>query len=105
VRLAVAIVVNAAAFVIWDVGTRPPLRLVADIRAGLRDPRRRIAGIVSFVAGALLLLVGGRLVASLTGRSADFDILELLMLISALAIEQLIGPDLRAVATRTRTGR
>lgn len=99
-RFAIAIVLNALAFVVWDVGTRPPLILLRDLAAGVRVPRALLAGIVRFVAGLALLVLAGFIQRSATPSARSFTFLETVMLIAALLVEMLIGNDLRARARR-----
>ena len=58
-RFAFAILFDALAFVVWDVGTRPPLRLAHDVARGARVPRSLLRGVVRFFAGAGLLVLAG----------------------------------------------
>ena len=51
-RLALAIVLDALAFTVWDVGTRPPAQLVRDVLAGAPRPRSLAAGAIRRDAGA-----------------------------------------------------
>jgi hypothetical protein len=81
--------------VIWDVGTRPPLRLVQDVAAGVRSPRSIVRGIVRFVVGALLLVLAGVVARPAMPTTRAFTIIETGMLIAALLVEQLVGNDLR----------
>ncbi|HEV3141246.1 MAG TPA: hypothetical protein VGY57_12050 [Vicinamibacterales bacterium] len=80
---------------IWDVGTRPPLRLVQDIAAGVRSPRSIARGIARFLIGALLLVLAGVVARPAMPTARAFTIIETGMLIAALLVEQLIGNDLR----------
>jgi hypothetical protein len=81
--------------VVWDIGTRSPLRLAADVRAGLRKKSAIAAGAARFAIGALALLASAAISAPLASR-VDFTIVEVWALVTALLLEQLIGPDLRA---------
>ena len=94
-RFAFAILFDALAFVIWDVGTRPPLRLASDVARGVRVPRSLVLGVVRFFAGAGLLVLGGVIARPAMPSLRAFTIIETVMLIAALLVEQLIGNDLR----------
>ncbi len=94
-RFAFAILFDALAFVIWDVGTRPPLRLASDVARGIRVPRSLLRGIARFFAGAGLLVLGGVIARPAMPSLRAFTIIETVMLIAALLVEQLIGNDLR----------
>ena len=96
VRIALAIVLDTAALVIWDIGTRSPARLVADIRAGLQRRSAIVGGLVRFAAGTLALIVAAAVCAPVTSRPIESTVIECLGLVTALVLEQLIGPDLRA---------
>ena len=70
-RFALAIVFDALAFTIWDVGTRPPLRLIRDVVRGVRVPRVLASGLVRFLIGfGLLRARGGRRAARACRRCA-----------------------------------
>lgn len=100
IRFAVAIILNALAFTVWDVGTRSPLRLAADVGAALRSGRGLKDGIARFVGGTLLLF-GGALVAGPPLTTASlYTVVETVLLAVAILVEQLVGPELRARARR-----
>ena len=99
-RFAVAIVFDALAFTVWDVGTRPPLRLFRDVASGVRAPRRFAAGALRFAFGAVLLVFGAAVARPAMPSFGVFTVLETLMLVAALIVEQLVGPDLRRAARR-----
>jgi hypothetical protein len=80
---------------VWDVGTRPPLRLAHDVAAGARVPRSLLRGIARFVVGAGLLVLAGVIARPAMPSVRAFTIIETGMLIAALVVEQLIGNDLR----------
>jgi hypothetical protein len=87
---------DTAALVVWDIGTRSPLRLLVDVRAGLRKRAAIVRGLVRLVLGALALLAAAGVSAPVATRAGDFTVIECGALVIALVIEQLIGPDLRA---------
>ncbi len=98
VRFAIAIVFDALAFTVWDVGTRPPLRLLDDIETAARAPRRLATGLLRFLIGLGLLVLGALAARPAMPTMRTFTILETVMLIAALLVEQLVGPDLRRAA-------
>ncbi|MDB5041777.1 MAG: hypothetical protein JWN27_2503 [Candidatus Eremiobacteraeota bacterium] len=100
-RFAFAIVFDALAFVVWDVGTRPPLRLAHDVARGARVPRSLLRGVARFFAGAGLLVLAGVIARPAMPSVRAFTIIETGMLIAALLVEQLIGNDLRRAVRRT----
>ncbi len=97
-RFAVAIVFDALAFTVWDVGTRPPVRLMHDIESAARVPRRFAAGLLRFLIGLGLLVLGALAARPAMPTMRTFTVLETVMLIAALVVEQLVGPDLRRAA-------
>jgi hypothetical protein len=99
-RFAFAILFDALAFVVWDVGTRPPQRLALDVAAGMRSPRRLIAGVLRFAVGLGLLVLALAVAEPAIPSARAFTVIETGMLIAALIVEQLIGEDLRRVARR-----
>ncbi len=94
-RIALAIVLDTAALVICDIGTRSPLRLFADVRAGLRERRAIVRGMLRVAAGILALTAAVAVSAPVATRTVDFTIIECWALVTALVVEQLVGPDLR----------
>jgi hypothetical protein len=94
-RFAIAIVFDALAFVVWDVGTRPPRQLARDVARGARIPRVLAGGVVRLLVGAALLLLAALVARPGIPSMRAFTIIETGMLIAALVVENLIGPDLR----------
>jgi predicted lysophospholipase L1 biosynthesis ABC-type transport system permease subunit len=88
-------VLDTAGLVIWDIGTRSPLRLFADVRAGLRERRAIVRGVLRVVAGVLALLAAVAVSAPVATRTLDFTIIECWALVTALVVEGLVGPGLR----------
>jgi len=95
VRFAVAILLDALAFTLWDVGTRPPLRLARDVAAGVRFPRVLAVGVLRFIFGAALLLAAADVARPGIPSMHAFTLLETGMLIAALLVETFVGPDVR----------
>ncbi len=103
-RVAGAIALDTLAFVVWNVGTRPPLAVVRDIRRGLGSPRVFARGTVVALAGAILVVAASILVAP----AVDFDPalatgIHLFTVLVALALEALVGEELRSLL-RLRAG-
>lgn len=94
-RFALAIVLDAAAFTVWDLGTRAPLDLIADLRRAVASRRGLAAGAARFVGGAALLLLAAFVAGPALLNRRTFTVLETATLVAALLVEQLIGPDLR----------
>jgi hypothetical protein len=95
-RFAFAIVLDALAFVVWDVGTRPPLRLLRDVVRGARVPAVLVRGLLRFALGTGLLLAGALVARPAIPGPRAFTAIETGMLIAALIVEALIGNDLRS---------
>ena len=95
VRFVLAIVFDALAFTIWDIGTRPPLRLIHDVARGVRVPRVLVLGVVRFAVGAGLLLLAALVARPAMPTMRAFTLIETGMIVAALLVEQLVGPDLR----------
>jgi hypothetical protein len=94
-RFALAIMFDALAFTIWDIGTRPPLRLVHDVARGLRMPRVLAQGVMRFLIGGGLLLLAAVVARPAMPTMRAFTLIETGMIVAALLVEQLVGPDLR----------
>jgi len=94
-RFALAIVFNALAFVVWDVGTRPPLSLVRDVARGARIPKILARGSLRFAVGCALLFLAAIVARPGIPSLRAFMLIETGMLIAALLVETLVGPDLR----------
>ena len=94
----VAILCHALAFIVWDVGTRPPAKLARDIIASFSSPRALLKGSWRLVFGWLVLLVGAILILSVTIDEirTEFTVLETLAVVGGLIIEALIGEPIRA---------
>jgi hypothetical protein len=99
-RFALAIVFDALAFTIWDVGTRPPLRLVRDVARGVRVPRVLASGLLRFSIGFGLLVLAAVVARPAMPTMRAFTLIETGMIVAALLVEQLVGPDLRRASVR-----
>jgi hypothetical protein len=95
-RIALTIVLDTVALTVWNIGTRSPVQLVADVRAGLRERSSVVRGTARFALGAIAMVAAAAVSAQVTARRLDFTIIESWALVVALVIEQLVGPDLRA---------
>ncbi len=86
----------------WDVGTRPPLRLLRDLWAGLGKPAVVLRGIVRFVIGAVLMYLAVVVALPAIPTVTAYTVIEAGTLVAALIVEQLVGEDLRGrVGRRT----
>ena len=100
-RLSGAIALDTLAFVIWNVGTRPPLDLIRDVRRSLREPRALVRGTFVALAGAIAI-VGGTalLLPAVPNPSRELALVETFTFVIALALEFALGDDLRALVKR-----
>ena len=67
---------DTAALVVWDIGTRSPLRLLVDVRAGLRERAAIVRGLVRLALGALALLAAIGVSAPVATRAGNFTVVE-----------------------------
>ena len=105
VRFALAIAFDALAFIVWDVGTRPPSCLVRDVWSGLRRPSAFVSGVARVLAGLGLIVLAFVVARPGFTSSRSFMIIQTGMLIAALIVENLIGPDLRRRVRRRTIAR
>ena len=95
-RIALAIALETVALVIWNVGTRPPRVLFADIRRSISDARALSAGLVRLFSGiALVIVAGAVLLPALPDPLNEFAPLEIFTFVAALIVEVLVGAGLR----------
>ncbi len=98
-RVAGAIVLDTLAFVVWNVGTRSPFDLLVAVRGALRRRRSLVAGFVSALVGFIFVTAATvLLLPAIAAPEIDFVPAELFTLLVALALEHLVGNDLRALA-------
>lgn len=95
-RLATTIALYAIGFAIWNVGTRPPLQLVRDIGNGFRNGSILRRGMFQFIGGVFAIGIGSFVMAPAIAHTHDEPVLASLTVLTALIVEQLVGPDLRA---------
>lgn len=91
------------AFIIWDVGSRSPSRLLSDLRSGFASPRILAAGLWRFGLGAVVLVAGALLMLSVTlvDIRGEFSVLETIAVVAGLFVETLVGGTIRAhISTR-----
>ncbi len=95
-RVAGAIVLDALAFIVWNVGTRTPLALLADLRKGLNDRRVLGIGVVSAIVGFVFIMAATVvLFPAIANPVRDLSVFELLTFLVALLVEVLVGDDVR----------
>ena len=89
--MAAAIVVDAAAFSLWNLASRSPFRLARDVAAGTTQPLVALRSVARFFAGLILLIAGAVLLLPLTIQTRTFTILETWTAVTGLLVEQLLG--------------
>jgi len=98
-RLAGAIALSTLAFIVWNVGTRAPLDVVRDVARGFRSSRSLFAGTVSALVGFIFVVAATvLLVPAMPDPPNDFAPAEIFTFVVALALEHLVGDDVRALA-------
>jgi hypothetical protein len=100
-RLAGAIALDTLALAVWNVGTRPLGRMVADVVRATRNPRSVAVGLFSALVGLVFVAAGVVLLVPTVGDAInEFVPLEIFTFLTALGIEHIIGNDLRTLAAR-----
>ena len=88
---------HTLAFVVWNVGTRPPLTLIADLRLASRDRRMLVTVAGAGIVGLIFVVAGSVLVAPLVPNvPAIYATVETFFVMVALGIEMLVGETVRA---------
>ena len=95
IRLAIAMLLDALAFVVWDAGTRGPVRLVGDIVRGFSSLRTFAAGFARFGTGIVAISIGALAIVPVIAQTREPGVVEGLTLITGLIVELLVGVDLR----------
>jgi hypothetical protein len=95
-RVGAAIVLDAFAFLVWDLATRSPKRLLGDVLAGLRHLSTAVRGLARFLTGACVLIAAASLLLALATNGRTFLVLETWTLVTGLLIEQLVGGEIAA---------
>ncbi|MGB8267047.1 MAG: hypothetical protein WCE44_12020 [Candidatus Velthaea sp.] len=95
-RLAVAILLDALAFVVWDVGTRGPVRMLRDLAGGFAGAGVFARGVARFLLGLFAIAVAAIVLLPPIVASGRPVLVEGWTLLAGLAVETLIGADLRA---------
>jgi hypothetical protein len=90
-RLAAAIVLDAAAFVLWNLTVRSPARLVSDLATGLRSPAVLLRGAARTLTGLLLLGAAAAVLNRVALETHTFLVLETWTLVTGLLVEALVG--------------
>ena len=103
-RVAGAIVLDTLAFSVWNLGTRSPASVLRDMRASVRNRSAFAAGTLRALIGIIFLLAGTiLLLPAVANPQADFAATEVFAFLVALALEHLVGPDVRAFSDSRKT--
>jgi hypothetical protein len=92
----VATVLDAGAFLLWNLTARSPARLARDLAGGLSRPMNALRGLARFAIGLVLLVAAAALLLPTAIQVRTFAVLETWTLLAGLLVEALIGADLRA---------
>jgi hypothetical protein len=97
-------VLETLALVVWNVGSRSPIGVVRDARKALMKPQAIVAGLLALVVGLIFVAAATvLLLPAVPNPQVYFAPVQICTLLIALAIEFLIGADLRRIAGgRTR---
>jgi hypothetical protein len=100
-RLLCAIALETLALIVWNIGTRPPDRLLRDVQGAWRNPGALARGVVAFVAGSVLIAAAAVLILpALPDPVDEFAPVEIIMFLAAIVAEHLIGDDVRRAVRR-----
>jgi len=90
-------VLDTLGFVVWNLGTRSPATLLRDVVATFKSRRGLATGLLSALVGAIFLTAGTvMLVPAIVDPPVDFAPTELFAFLVALALEHVVGNDVRA---------
>jgi len=87
---------NALAFIAWDLAGRSPLQVARDVAAGFARPSTFIRGVTRIAIGIVALASSLILVLPMMLRTHQPTAIELWPLLAGLAVEAIVGPDIRA---------
>jgi hypothetical protein len=95
-RLAGTIGLEALALIVWNVGTRSPMTVARDVRRAFAHGDGLFAGCVSLAIGAIFIAAAVVLVIPvLSPELDDFVPVEVFTFLVAIALEYLVGNDVR----------
>ena len=97
-RVAGAIVLDTLAFSIWNIGSRSPAAVLRDVREHARERRSLVAGLLRALVGAIFIAAGTvLLLPAIADPQIDFAPTELFVFLVSLALEHVVGADVRAL--------
>ena len=98
-RISGAFVLEALALVVWNVGSRSPIGVMRDARKALGNPPAIFAGVLALVVGLIFVTAATvLLLPAVPNPQVYFAPVQICTLLISLAIEFLIGADLRRIA-------
>ena len=85
------------AFTVWNIGTRGPVRLFRDVATSRRSLNLVVRGLWRFVVGSAMIVAGSFLLLAMVNADIrrEFGVLETIAILAGLALEMLLGPELR----------
>jgi len=89
-------VIDACAFMLWNLASRSPGQLARDLSGGLTRPGIAIRGLTRTLGGLVLLAAGALIIEPTAIGSRTYVVLETWTILTGLLVEQLVGPDLRS---------
>jgi hypothetical protein len=99
-KLACVIVLQTLALVLWNVGSRPPLRLLRDV-AGMKKPRKAFFALAGIAIGLMFVAAATALTISAIGGNPNLFVPFVLgTFLIAIAVDALVGDDLRRAVRR-----
>ncbi len=99
-------VLDTLAFSVWNIGTRSPATVLRDVRLRVRDRNSLATGMLRGAIGLIFLVAGTILLwPAVADPESDFAATEIFAFLVALALEHLIGPDLRALTDSRKPSR
>jgi hypothetical protein len=84
------------AFIVWNLASRSPSRLLRDVANGFRRPGVFLRGVVSFAVGLLLLVGSISVLLPLLLPGKVLAVLVTWSVLTGLLVEQIVGPELYA---------
>ncbi|MBV9647564.1 MAG: hypothetical protein JO043_08880 [Candidatus Eremiobacteraeota bacterium] len=92
---------EAFALTVWNIGTRAPYSVLLDIVRAFRNGQALMAGTMSFIVGLVFVAAATVLILpAVNNIAADFVPIQIFTFLAALALEYLIGNDMRRFIAR-----
>ena len=94
-RLVAATLSAAFCFALWDLASRNPDRIAADVRNALRSVTAGLRGALRFAVGAVFASIALVLVTTVAERG-QFSLVAIAVFLGGLGVDALIGDGIRA---------